>query len=110
MNEPSNSRPTGEYKWINNETKCLIDLYSKYRKKVGTREIRNIKMMWQKIAEELHLQNIFVTPNNCINRWRVLEKNYKKFIDNQTKTGNKCSLYLLKYNMFMIVPIQSVKS
>lgn len=30
---------------------------------------------------------IMVTANNCINRWKVLERSYKKFIDDQNKTG-----------------------
>nr|CAI5837042.1 unnamed protein product [Callosobruchus analis] len=28
-----------------------------------------------------------VAPSNCENRWRVLERNYKRFIDNQNQTG-----------------------
>lgn len=76
-----------EHKWTQNETKILIDLYGKYKNKVGTFQIKNIKMLWEKIANELAKLNINVTPNNCLNRWKVLERNFKKFVDNQTKTG-----------------------
>lgn len=83
----TNNPKTLEYKWNSNETKMLIDLYKKYKNKVGTFEIRSAKMLWLKIAEELKKLKIEVTPNNCLNRWRVLERNYKKHIDNQNKTG-----------------------
>ncbi|CAG9770073.1 unnamed protein product [Ceutorhynchus assimilis] len=76
-----------EYKWSVNNTKLLIDFYSKYRNKVGTLQIRSLKKLWEIIAEELRKLRINVTPNNCLNRWRVLERNYKKFIDNNSKTG-----------------------
>lgn len=76
-----------DYKWSKNHTRLLIDLYGKFKNKVGTFDVKNTKMMWSKIAEALLKLNIHVTPNNCINRWRVLERNYKKYVDNQSKTG-----------------------
>nr|CAI5827637.1 unnamed protein product [Callosobruchus analis] len=30
-----------------------------------------------------------VAPSNCENRWRILERNYKRFIDNQNQTGGE---------------------
>lgn len=76
-----------EYKWTENNSKLLIDFYGKYRDKVGTLQMRSLKALWEKIAEELRKLNVHVTPNNCLNRWRVLDRNYKKFIDNNNKTG-----------------------
>ncbi|CAH1183030.1 unnamed protein product [Ceutorhynchus assimilis] len=76
-----------DHKWTQNETKILIDLYGKLKNKVGTFQIKNIKMLWEKIANELAKLHIIVTPNNCLNRWKVLERNFKKFVDNQNKTG-----------------------
>ncbi|CAH1113894.1 unnamed protein product [Psylliodes chrysocephalus] len=81
----SNSTP--EFKWTVNETKMLIDMYSKYKNKVGTFEIKNQKMLWEKFSEELRKLGLRGTANNCLNRWRVFERNYKKFVDNQNKTG-----------------------
>lgn len=81
------SSDSADYKWGRNETRLLIDLYGIYRKKVGTLEVKSVKMMWLKIAEELFKHNIRVTASNCINRWKVLERNYKKFVDNKTSTG-----------------------
>ncbi|KAL1492288.1 hypothetical protein ABEB36_012762 [Hypothenemus hampei] len=75
-----------DFKWNVNQTKILIDYYGKLRKKVGSFEIRNVGMMWQRIAEELVKLNIAVTAKNCHNRWKVIERNYKKFVDDQNKT------------------------
>lgn len=44
--------------------------------------------MWELIAEEFRVTHgIRCTPSNCENRWRVLERNFKKYIDNSNKTG-----------------------
>lgn len=88
-----------EYKWNINNSKLLIDLYSKYRNKVGTLQIRSLKKLWEIIAEELRKLGVNVTPNNCLNRWRVLERNYKKFIDNNKKTG-KFMLDVISFKFF----------
>lgn len=87
-NSPNRVKPlTPDYKWTIMDTKTLIDLYSKYHKKVGTFQIRNQKQLWEIIAKELKQLGLRVTPNNCLNRWRVVERNYKKFVDDQNKTG-----------------------
>lgn len=84
-----NSIADVEYKsWSNNDTKILIDLYKAYRNKVGSFELRNMKKLWERIAHEMNKKfNVTVTPSNCENRWRVVERNYKKYIDNNNKTG-----------------------
>lgn len=84
---PSIDGRVPEYKWSENSTKILIDFYKKMKNKVGTFEVKSIKIMWVKIAEELRKLNINVTANNCMNRWRVIERNYKKYVDDQNKTG-----------------------
>ncbi|PSN50226.1 hypothetical protein C0J52_07797 [Blattella germanica] len=44
--------------------------------------------MWIIIADELTSAfNTKTTPQNCENRWKVLERNYKKYIDNKNSTG-----------------------
>ncbi|CAG9840740.1 unnamed protein product [Diabrotica balteata] len=70
------------YIWIKD-----LDLYLKLKSKVGTLEIKYAKILWLRIAEELNSVGITATPNNCLNRWRVLERNYNKLVDNQKKTG-----------------------
>lgn len=79
-----------DYKWSVNNSKMLLDLYTKYKDHVGTLKMKNFKCFWEQIASDLRACNINVTANNCINRWRVLERNYKKFCDNQSKTGKFC--------------------
>lgn len=74
--------------WSHTATLTLIDLYKQYRDKVGTFEIRNLKNLWELIATQIN--SIFksnFTPSQIENRWRVLERNYKKVIDNNKKTG-----------------------
>ncbi|XP_031329710.1 uncharacterized protein LOC116160610 [Photinus pyralis] len=66
----------------------LIDLYRKYKPKVGSIKIKTLKQMWKVIADELQqMLNVIVTPTSCENRWKVLDRNYKKYVDNNNATG-----------------------
>lgn len=57
--------------------------------KVGTRVIKNLKRLWEVISEELSkILGASVTASQCENKWRVLERAYKKHIDDQNKTGH----------------------
>lgn len=74
--------------WTKKASKALIHTYKKFRSKVGSYEMRNLKKMWEVISRYLSEQfQLHYTPTNCENRWRVLERNYKKYIDNNNKTG-----------------------
>ncbi|KAK9737697.1 Myb/SANT-like DNA-binding domain [Popillia japonica] len=69
-------------------TLSLIEAYKDNRNDVGTFKIRNMKRLWEVIAEQLNKSlHTNITPNNAENRWRVLERNYKKCIDNNKQTG-----------------------
>lgn len=58
------------------------------KKKVGALEIRNFKKLWETIAQELNkLLKTNYSASQCENKWRVLERGYKKFVDNKNKTG-----------------------
>ncbi|KAJ8911900.1 hypothetical protein NQ315_012314 [Exocentrus adspersus] len=82
------STEQSEASWTHNATLVLLDLYQKYRNKVGTLAIPNLKKMWQIIANGIaQLLNMTFTPAQVKNRWRVVERNYKKYIDNNNKTG-----------------------
>lgn len=87
---------TFEYKWNQVNTKILIEYYAKYKSKVGTLDMKNNAASWKKITEDFLKINIKVSGNICQNRWKVLERNYKKFVYNQNKTGELyfCSLKL----------------
>lgn len=77
-----------ECRWNVNNSKMLIDLYGKYKDKVGSLKIKNLKKMWEIISEEMSLiYEMKIHPNNCENRWRVLERNYKKYFENKNGTG-----------------------
>lgn len=74
--------------WSKNQTKVFLDLYQQYRVKVGTSQIKNLKKLWEILAQELNkMLSTNVTAGHTENRWRVLERAYKKHVDNQNKTG-----------------------
>lgn len=77
-----------DFKWDNNNTKIFLDTYKMLKNKLGTVEVKTVRQMWQQISEKLRtLLNVEVTTAHCENKWRVLERSYKKFIDNQKSTG-----------------------
>ncbi|KAL1488699.1 hypothetical protein ABEB36_014498 [Hypothenemus hampei] len=65
----SNKEETNPH-WTKDHSLILIDCYKLFR----TRYI-------------LEKHNLQYTPANCENRWRVLERNYKKYIENNSQTG-----------------------
>ncbi|KAL1489227.1 hypothetical protein ABEB36_014160 [Hypothenemus hampei] len=74
--------------WTINSTKMLIDLYKSHRSKVGTLQMRNFKYMWEKISIELsRMLNTPVSAKHAENKWKVLERRYKAYIDNNKATG-----------------------
>ncbi|XP_072386336.1 uncharacterized protein [Diabrotica undecimpunctata] len=86
----NNEEPNDESKliWSKENTKILLDSYKLIRKKVGTMQVRNFKKMWEVICYDIKAKyRINVTPANCENRWRVLLRNYKKFVDDSKRTG-----------------------
>ncbi|XP_074028929.1 uncharacterized protein [Leptinotarsa decemlineata] len=76
------------YIWTRSFTLNLIEIFQENRKKVGTLEVKSLRRLWQLLAELMKSKyGVNVTPSQCENRWRVLERNYKKLIDNNNKTG-----------------------
>lgn len=74
--------------WTRENTLLLLELYKKYRLHVGTLEIRNFKKLWEKISNIFkETYGVNVAAAHCENRWRVLERNFKKWIDNKNQTG-----------------------
>ncbi|CAH1107435.1 unnamed protein product [Psylliodes chrysocephalus] len=44
--------------------------------------------MWKLIAHEIsNLYKITIGPEKCENKWKVVDRSYKKFVDNNRKTG-----------------------
>lgn len=85
---PSQENETESFKWGHNTTLMFLDLYKAYRKQVGTLKIRNLKKMFDEIAKELQYKtNQNISAANCENRWKHLERMYKRYIDNNNKTS-----------------------
>lgn len=77
-----------QFNWSQNNTKIFLDLYKQYKPKVGTFQIKTLKKLWEILAKELNkILKTNMSPGHCENRWRVLERAYKKYIDNINKTG-----------------------
>ncbi|CAG9773209.1 unnamed protein product [Ceutorhynchus assimilis] len=77
-----------DHKWTHQNTLMFLELYKKYRDQVGSLRIKNLKKMYEEISKEMQqLTKTRVTATNCENRWKVLERNYKKYIDNENSTG-----------------------
>ncbi|KAH1013532.1 hypothetical protein HUJ04_002516 [Dendroctonus ponderosae] len=86
--DESSSEESTFCSWTRANTLILLDLCNKFRLKVGTLEIRNLKKMWEVMSKEFQTcHGIAVTASNCQNRWRVLERNYKKYINSKQQTG-----------------------
>nr|CAH7763115.1 unnamed protein product [Callosobruchus chinensis] len=82
------------------QTKVLLDIYKKYRKKVGSLEIENFKKLWELIAKEINdMLKTSNSPNHVENRWRVVERAYKRFVDNKNKTGRISKIFEFQEQM-----------
>lgn len=78
-------------------TDALINLYKKYKPKVGTFEIKSMKKLWEWVARDLsNLFRITISATKCENRWKVLERTYKKVVENNNKTGR----WLFTFNYY----------
>lgn len=86
---PESQTEENEYRfWTVEHTNMLIELYGSYRKKLGSFEIKSLKKLWEVISKKLNETfSINSTPNNVENRWRVLDRNFKKYVDNNKQTG-----------------------
>lgn len=81
-------------------TLTLIDLYKKYKNKVGTFEIKNLKKMWEVIAKDIsNIYKITISANKCENRFKVLERNLKKTIENNNKSGRGRKIFEFQREM-----------
>lgn len=79
-----------EETFLNNRqrTLSLIELYKKYKPKVGSYEVKSMKKLWEIVATDISNQyKITISASKCENRWKTLERNYKKVVDNNNKTG-----------------------
>ncbi|KAK9731224.1 Myb/SANT-like DNA-binding domain [Popillia japonica] len=81
-----------EYKmWSSNSTRLLINYYKTLRGDVGSSKMRNLRKLWETIAMKMKEEhNLKYTPAHCENRWRVMARNYRRYMDNtRTKRRRK---------------------
>ncbi|KAJ8960689.1 hypothetical protein NQ314_006035 [Rhamnusium bicolor] len=85
----SNEDSHDSYRWTHGYTLVFLDLYETYRKQVGTLRVKSFKKMFEEISKEIKIKTEKnITPTNCENRWKVLERAYKKYILNINTTGS----------------------
>ncbi|KAF5285943.1 hypothetical protein FQA39_LY16494 [Lamprigera yunnana] len=62
--------------------------------------MKNFKAMWDVIGRQLsNLLSTEISPKNWENLWKVLNRNYKKWVDNKNSTG--CSRKLFEFSKEM---------
>ncbi|KAI4455730.1 myb/sant-like dna-binding domain [Holotrichia oblita] len=73
---------------LNHLTLLFLDLYKTYMKQVGSFKFKNLKKMYEEIAKELQSKaKQKILASHCENSWKHLERSYKKYVDNNKKTG-----------------------
>lgn len=75
------------FSWSDASTKLFLCLYKEKIHLLTTRKIRNKKVLWQKIAEEMNIQGYNVSNIQTENKFKSLERAYKNMITNNKKTG-----------------------
>ncbi|KAF5272268.1 hypothetical protein FQR65_LT17470 [Abscondita terminalis] len=73
--------------WSDNPIKLLIGLYKNKKRLVENRKIKTLKQMWNIIGAEISSRGYLYTPQQCENKWKSLERCFKKTIENKKKTG-----------------------
>ncbi|KAJ8912370.1 hypothetical protein NQ315_014737 [Exocentrus adspersus] len=82
-------RRSSEEKFFNRErTLKLLELYKKYKPKVGSFEIKSMKRLWEVIAKDLsNMYRVTISATKVENKFKVLERKYKTIVDNNNSTG-----------------------
>lgn len=86
---PASLMPCGEkVVWTEAPTKLLLSLYEDNKKKVGKcLKFKSKKKLWEYISQELKEKGFVYDPYCVENKWKSLERQYKKTISNNKKTG-----------------------
>ncbi|KAJ8934833.1 hypothetical protein NQ314_013181 [Rhamnusium bicolor] len=70
------------------KTLKLLELYQKYKSKLGSFEVKFLKKLWELVARDISNEfRITIAANKCENCFKVLQRNYKKVVDNNNQTG-----------------------
>ncbi|CAH1954221.1 unnamed protein product [Acanthoscelides obtectus] len=98
--DKSSEGKTLECFFTRERTLKLLQLYKVNRKKLGSYEVKNMKKLWEIIAHDLSTEyKITIPANKCENKFKVLERNYKKVIENNNKTGRGRKLFEYEQDM-----------
>lgn len=65
----------------------MLDLYSKYESLLKEHKIKKKKTMWEKIAQDINNKGYKYTYIQVENRFKTLERGYKKMIHNNNLSG-----------------------
>lgn len=66
--------------WTTPATMRLIHYYKKFRPHVGTLQVKNLRRLFEIICQKVNKDmKSNYTTSNCENRWRVLQRKYKKY-------------------------------
>ncbi|XP_066591103.1 putative leucine-rich repeat-containing protein DDB_G0290503 [Prorops nasuta] len=74
--------------WDNKNTKLFLDLYKSKKELISTRQIKTLKHLWKLISKEMNYHGYQLSPLQVENKYKSLERSYKKMIQHNKKTGN----------------------
>lgn len=91
--ESSNDKMTQEEKepvtdvknWSKEDIKCLFDIIRQKEKDFNGSKVH--KSLWDNISKELSDLGIVATATQCSNKWKAMKREYKKTVDNNSRTG-----------------------
>ena len=75
------------FSWNDANTKLFLSLYKEMKNLVGLRKIKNFKEMWKCISDEMKNSGYNVSALQVENKWKTMERQYKKVISNNNQTG-----------------------
>jgi len=75
--------------WTDASTRLFLHLYRTKREMVYDRKIKNLRIMWQLISQELKEVGYIVTPLQVENKFKTLERAYKNMMSNNKRTGRR---------------------
>lgn len=87
-NDNETERETREiFSWDDAKTKLFLQLYKEKQDLLRNRKIKNKKMLWEKIRENMQKHGYNITLVQVENKFKSLERSYKNMILNNKKTG-----------------------
>ncbi|CAH1114888.1 unnamed protein product [Psylliodes chrysocephalus] len=91
-----------DFNYFNSErTNALLNLYKLNKPKVGKGDIKTMKKLWEIIAREMsNKYKITVSPAKFENKYKVLERAYKKFVENNNKKKGRGRKEFVYENIF----------